>query len=109
MAARYVLKRSGDQFMFNLKAVNGEIILTSERYHDRSGAQNGIESVRTHSPIDANYRRKISSSGDPYFNLVATNGKTIGTSEMYSSGGARDNGIDSVKQNGPGARVDDDT
>ena len=54
MAAKYVLKKTSDgQFMFNLKAENGEIILTSERYKAKDGANNGIESVKTNSPDDA--------------------------------------------------------
>jgi uncharacterized protein YegP (UPF0339 family) len=46
MAGKYVLKRSEDQFMFNLKAANGEIIATSERYTTKEAALNGIESVK---------------------------------------------------------------
>jgi uncharacterized protein len=101
MAGWYVLKKSGDQFMFNLKAGNGEVILTSERYTTKSGAQNGISSVQTNSPKDERYERKSSKAGEPYFVLKAANGEPIGTSEMYSSASARDNGIDSVKKNGP--------
>lgn len=43
MTSRFVLVASGDQFLFNLKAGNNEIILTSERYTSRAGALNGIE------------------------------------------------------------------
>jgi uncharacterized protein YegP (UPF0339 family) len=50
MSGKFVLKKSGDQFMFNLKAANGEIIATSERYEHKQGALNGIESVRTNAP-----------------------------------------------------------
>lgn len=32
MSGSYDLKRSGEQYMFNLKAGNGQIILTGERY-----------------------------------------------------------------------------
>jgi hypothetical protein len=32
MAGKFVLKKSGNQYMFNLKAGYGEIIATSERY-----------------------------------------------------------------------------
>jgi uncharacterized protein len=46
MAGRFVLKRSGDEFIFNLKAGNGEIIATSERYGTKSAAENGIRSVK---------------------------------------------------------------
>ncbi|MCA9304905.1 MAG: YegP family protein [Phycisphaerales bacterium] len=108
MAGKYVLKKTTDgQFMFNLKAGNGEVILTSERYTSKAGAENGIESVRINSPHDARYERKKSTSNQPYFVLKAANGQVIGKSEMYSSESARDNGIESVKTNGPDSPVDD--
>ena len=47
----------------------------------KSGAENGIESVRTNSPKDARYERKESSSGQPFFVLKAANGEPIGRSE----------------------------
>ena len=50
MAGKFVLKRSGDQFMFNLKAGNGQTIATSERYTTKQGALNGIESVKANAP-----------------------------------------------------------
>ncbi|MEJ2002779.1 MAG: YegP family protein [Maritimibacter sp.] len=43
------------------------------------------------------------------FNLKASNGQVIGTSESYSSTSARDNGIESVKKNAPDASLDDQT
>lgn len=109
MSGKYVLKRSGDQFMFNLKAGNGEVILTSERYTSKSGAQNGIASVQTNSPKDERYERKTSTASQPYFVLKAANGETIGRSEMYSSTTARDSGIASVKVNGPTTDIRDET
>lgn len=93
--------------MFNLKAGNGEIILTSERYTAKSGAENGIESVRENSPFDERYDRRTSSANQPYFVLKAANGQVIGKSEMYSSTAARDNGIESVKSNGSTTAVSD--
>ena len=106
----YVLGNSKDgKFMFNLKAGNGEIILTSQRYTTKAAAQNGIESVKTNSPDDARYERKTSAGGQPCFTLKAANGQVIGTSEMYSSAAARDNGIESVKKNGPSSDVRDDS
>lgn len=93
--------------MFNLKASNGEIILTSEQYSNKDGARNGIESVRVNAVIDSRYERKNSTRMEPYFILKAGNGEPIGKSEMYSSVAARDNGIESVKQNAPSAVVED--
>jgi uncharacterized protein YegP (UPF0339 family) len=50
MAGRFVLKKSGAQYMFVLKAANGETIATSERYTTKSAAKNGIESVKKNAP-----------------------------------------------------------
>lgn len=97
------------EFRFRLKAGNGEIILASEGYKQKASAMNGIESVRKNAATDARYERKDSSSGKPMFNLKATNGQVIGTSETYSSTSARDNGIESVKKNAPDAAMVDQT
>lgn len=110
MAARYELKKTSDnQYMFNLIAPNNEVILTSERYRTKGGAENGIASVRENSPIDARYERKVSVSEQNYFVLRAANYEVIGKSEMYSSKQAMENGIQSCKTHGPTAPVDDQT
>jgi hypothetical protein len=108
MAGTFELKQSSNgQFMFNLKAANGQVILTSELYRDKDSAQNGIESVKKHAGDEANYERKTSGKGEPYFVLKAANGQVIGLSEMYSSTSALENGIASVKANAPDATVTD--
>lgn len=110
MAGKYELKKtSNDKFKFDLKASNGQIVLSSEVYESKGAAENGINSVKSNSGNDDRYERKTSSNGSPFFNLKAGNGQIIGTSEMYSSESARDNGIASVKANGPDATVDDQT
>ena len=70
---------------------------------------NGIESVRKNSQSDGRFERKESKSGKPMFNLKASNGQVIGTSEMYESNSACENGIASVAKNAPDAKVDDQT
>lgn len=108
MAGKFELyKDKAGEFRFRLKAGNGEIILASEGYKQRASAENGIESVRKNGPVDERYERKETSSGKPMFNLKATNGQVIGTSESYSSESARDNGIESVKKNAPEAALVD--
>ena len=102
------LDKAGE-YRFRLKAGNGEIILASEGYKQKASALNGIESVRKNSADDARFERKEASSGSPMFNLKASNGQVIGTSEMYSSASARDNGIASVQKNAPDAALDDQT
>lgn len=109
MYPTFVLKPTSDnQFMFNLRAGNNEVILTSERYRTKAGANNGIASVRENSQIDGSY--EIRTSGPQfYFVLNAANGQTIGTSERYTSAAGRDKGIASVKANAPMALPDDQT
>lgn len=107
--AYYDLKRTGEQYMFNLRGDNHETVLTSERYVTKQGAQTGIAAVKANSPLESQYRRLSSTSNAPYFTLKAGNAETIGTSEMYSSASARDTGIEWVKKNGPGAPIKDNT
>lgn len=95
------------QFRFNLKAGNGQIILSSESYSSKAACENGIESVKKNSQDDSKFERKTAKDGSPYFNLKASNGQVIGASEMYSSTAAMENGIASVKKNAPGASIED--
>ena len=104
-----VYKDKGGEFRFRLKASNGQSILASEGYKAHANCLHGIESVRKNAPNDAMYERKESKSGKYMFNLKASNGQVIGTSESYESAASRDNGIESVKKNAPDATVDEIT
>lgn len=95
--------RKNGEFQFNLKASNGEVILTSEGYTTRAACDNGVASVKKNATDNARYERKTSSNGKHYFNLKASNGQVIGTSEMYESAAAMENGIASVMKNAPEA------
>ncbi|HTP09082.1 MAG TPA: YegP family protein [Anaerolineae bacterium] len=110
MAGQFELKKSDKgQFMFNLKAANGQIILTSQRYQAKASASDGIASVKKHAADDANFERRTSAAGEPYFVLKAANNQVIGTSEMYTSIAAMEKGIASVMANAPDAPVVDAT
>jgi uncharacterized protein YegP (UPF0339 family) len=52
---------------------------------------------------------KRGASGKYHFNLHASNGQIIATSETYERKQSALNGIESVKNNAPGAEVDDQT
>ncbi len=106
MAGYYELKK-GKKYSFNLKAGNHQVILTSQTYADRGGAENGIESVRKNGTDDARFERKVSTGGKPFFSLKAANGQIIGTSERYDSEAAMENGIQSVKTNCVSGEVKD--
>ena len=108
LSAKFEIKKSTNgKFMFNLKAGNGEVILTSQMYEAKPSAMQGVESVRTNSAKDEQFERKSSAKGEPFFNLKASNGQVIGHSEMYSSASAMEGGIASVKKNAPIATVVD--
>ena len=97
--------RKNGEFQFNLKATNGQVILSSEGYTTKAACENGIESVKKNAHEDARYERKEAANGKFYFNLKAANGQVIGSSQMYQSEDSRDNGIESVKKNAPDAEV----
>lgn len=101
-----ISKRTNGEFQFNLKADNGQVILTSEGYSTKAACDNGIESVRKNAAEDTRFDRKKSTNNKHFFNLKAINGQVIGSSEMYESSSAMENGIASVKKNAPTASVE---
>ena len=110
MAGKFEVKKgSGGKVGFNLKAGNGQTILTGQQYKDKGGAQNGVRSVRDNAAKDERFERKTAKDGRPYFVLKAANGQVIGQSQMYKSARSMENGIKSVKRYAAEADVDDKT
>ncbi len=100
MTGKFEIKEgSSGKFRFNLKAGNGQIILSSESYETKQGAEKGIESVRKNAADDNRYERKTAKNDEAFFVLKAGNGEPLGRSETYSSTSAMENGIESVKKN----------
>ncbi|MDA3880535.1 MAG: YegP family protein [Prolixibacteraceae bacterium] len=100
-----ISKRKDENFMFNLKASNGEVIMTSQGYIAKLSCQKGIESVKVNSVDKKMFTKEIASDGSFYFNLTSANTQIIGTSQMYTSTLGRDKGIDSVRENATKAEV----
>ena len=105
MAKFEISVRKNGEFQFNLKASNGEIILTSEGYTTKAACLNGVESVKKNALEEKRFDKLVAKNGKPYFNLKATNGQIIGQSQMYASERNRDNGIASVMKNAPIAEI----
>jgi uncharacterized protein len=55
----------------------------------------------------AKFELKKSQSGQYHFNLKASNGQVIASSEMYKSKASALNGIESIRTNAKGAVLDD--
>lgn len=94
-----VFKNDSGKFYFNLKASNGQVILSSQGYAAKSGAMNGVQSVINHAGDDGNFERKEAKDGSVFFTLKASNGQVIGKSQMYKAASGMENGIASVKKN----------
>jgi len=105
MAKFEITTRKNGEFQFNLKASNGEVILTSEGYTTKAACLNGAESVKKNAVDEKRYEKMVAKNGKPYFTLKATNGQVIGQSQMYASERNRDNGIASVMKNAPVAEI----
>ncbi|MFY0481364.1 YegP family protein [Flavobacterium sp. PLA-1-15] len=105
MGTFLITTRTNGEFQFVLKAGNGQVILSSEGYTTKANCENGIASVKTNSQVATRFDKLESKNGKFYFNLKATNGQIIGTSQMYESASSRDNGIESVANNAPDAEI----
>ena len=105
--SKFIIRRQKDrQFCFNLVAMNGQIILRSEAYTTK---KNGINSVKLNAQYETNFDRRTSINGKYYFNLKAQNSQIIGTSDLYESVAARENGIFSVQRNAATDEIIDDS
>ena len=111
---KFVIREVKSGIKFNLKAGNGEIILSSEVYTTERACRNGVDSVIRNAQA-ANvedqtaegyetqkcpkFEMYTDKAGEFRFRLKATNGEIIGVSEGYKAKASCLNGIDSVKRN----------
>lgn len=105
---KYVIKRSSNQqYYWVLLAVNANVLITSEMYTTKDACKDGIASSKRN-VADSNFDKKMSSNGmQYYFTQRAGNNQVLGTSEMYNTSYARDNGIEAVKRDAPRAETED--
>ena len=116
----FEVKKSGDGFMFNLKAGNGEVIGTSEVYNRRDSLDNGIESVKKNAVEAAVEDQTVEGfeaktcpkfevftdkAGKARFRLKARNGEIILASQGYASVQSCLAGVESVKKNAADSKV----
>ena len=117
---KFIIKKTNTGIKFDLKAGNGEVIVTSEVYNSEASCRNGIESVKKNAPIAGvenqtvegfekvkhpKFEVYLDKAGEYRFRLKATNGEIIAVSEGYTSLAGCENGIESVKKNAPDAEV----
>lgn len=92
--ARFDLWRDEDdrEWYFVLRAADGRTLLESEGYTGRTGAVNGIESVRENGKNPARYQI-LDGEGEVYFILKAGNGQEIGASPGFATVGEAEAGM----------------
>ena len=118
---KFVIKKAKNgEYTFNLKAGNGEVILSaSETYSSLDSCKAGVESVRKNSGSHVEDQTKegfeklthpkfelyTDKAGEFRWRLKARNGENIGRSEGYKAKSSAQNGIASVGRNAPEAEV----
>lgn len=99
-----------NQYYYRLRATgNNEIILRGEGYTTNASCRAGIESVKANAPYDSRYERLHNATRQYHFNLKASNGQIVGTSESYTTSSNRDAGIELVKAQAPSASIEDNS
>ena len=112
--SRFLIRTVATGVKFDLKAGNGETVLTSEVYNTEAACRKGIAAVEKHGPLAAvedqtvedapraknpKFELYLDKAGEYRFRLKASNGEIIGTSEGYAQKTSCMNGILSVRKN----------
>ena len=118
--SKFVIRKVNSGIKFDLKATNGQVILTSEVYTTEAACRGGIASIQKNAPIAGVENQTVEGyetvthpkfemyqdkAGEFRFRLKARNGEIIGTSEGYSAKAGCLNGIESVKKNAAAAEI----
>ena len=111
---KFVIRKTATGIKFDLKAVNGEVIATSEVYTSEDACRNGIASVKKNAPVAGGDDQTaqdfspekhpkcevyLDKAGEYRFRLKAGNGQIIAVSEGYKAMAGCRNGVASVKKN----------
>ncbi len=110
---KYVIKKTRTGFFFNLEAVNGQVIGTSEVYSTKAGCKKGIASLQKIAISiieDLTIKNKVEVKAPKYqvyqdrkkeyrYRLISSNGKIVFSGEGYSAMQACKQGVLSVQSN----------
>ena len=114
MTGRFTVRSVASGIKFDLKAPNGQTLMTSEVYDSLAACNRGIASVLKNAPtapVEDRTEANLPSHANPKFEvyqdkagayrfrLKARNGKVIGISDGYTTKANCLSGIDSIKEN----------
>jgi len=92
-----IIRGENEKYYFSLRDGDGDIILRSEGYTVRAGAEKGIDMVKLSVYQDEKFKRKISTDGKFYFDIVSVDGNILVTSKLFDTLEACQSGIETVK------------
>ena len=121
--SKFVIRTVSSGVKFDLKAANGQVVLSSEVYAGVAACRRGVESIIKNAP-----RAKVEDQTEPgwetqthpkfqlytdktgafRFRLRARNGEIIGSSEGYTSKASCLSGIESVRKNAAEALINEE-
>lgn len=117
---KFVIRAVNSGLKFDLKAANGQTVLTSEVYTTMAACRKGIESVRKNAPkakmedqttqnaiplTNPKFEMYQDKAGAYRFRLKARNGEIVAVSDSYTAKAGCLNGIKSVRKNAPEATI----
>lgn len=117
---KFIIRAVGSGIKFDLRAANGQTVLTSEVYTTENACRKGIASVRKNAPAakiedqtepgfktltNPKFELYTDRAGHYRFRLKARNGEIIAVSENYSAWAGCRNGIESVRKNAADAEI----
>ncbi len=118
--SKFVIRNVSSGVKFDLKATNGQVILSSEVYTTAAACRKGVESIIKNAPIanvedqtvegweaatHPKFEMYEDKGGEFRFRLKARNGEIIGVSEGYTAKASCVNGIESVQKNAAVAEI----
>jgi uncharacterized protein YegP (UPF0339 family) len=99
------------KYRFRLRASNNKIVAVSEAYESKAGCMNGVKSVQSNcnahvedqtmkneKMTNPKYELFTDAASEYRFNLKASNGEVIATSEGYETKQGATNGIEAVQR-----------
>ena len=117
---KFVIRTVNTGIKFDLKATNGQVILTSEVYTTKAACQNGVQSIMKNAPAanvedqtvegfetmsHPKFEMYQDKAGEYRFRLKAGTGESSGVSEGYTTKANCVNGVESVKKNAADAEI----
>lgn len=115
---KFCIRSVPSGFKFDLKAPNGQTVLTSEVYRTCAACRKGIASVRKNAaaPVEdltvpapalphPKFQLYRDQAGSYRFRLRSRNGAIIAVSDAYTAKASALAGIDSAQKNAPAAQI----